>query len=67
MAPYPVTGPVDVISDSPAGVRDADLGSANLRASDLPHLHSCNIEATAVALAHASKWLVSAIGRKRTA
>jgi len=32
VAAYPVTGPVDVIGDSPAGALDADLRTAALRA-----------------------------------
>ena len=32
VAAYPVTGPVDVIGDSPAGALDEDLRSAALRA-----------------------------------
>ncbi|WP_085314288.1 glycosyltransferase family 4 protein [Derxia lacustris] len=36
VAAYPVSGPVDVIGDSPAGALDADLRSACLRALELP-------------------------------
>jgi len=36
VAAYPVSGPVDVVGDSPAGALDADLRAACLRALDLP-------------------------------
>jgi len=36
VAAYPVTGPLDVIGDSPAGVLDADLERACLRALSVP-------------------------------
>jgi glycosyltransferase involved in cell wall biosynthesis len=36
VAAYPVTGPVDVIGDAPAGVLDADLRVACLRALTIP-------------------------------
>ena len=36
VAAYPVTGPIDVIGDSGAGVLDEDLGRAALAALDIP-------------------------------
>jgi glycosyltransferase involved in cell wall biosynthesis len=36
VAAYPVTGPVDVIGDSPAGALDEDLRAACLRALEIP-------------------------------
>lgn len=36
VAAYPVTGPIDVLGDSPAGVMDEDLRSACIKALDIP-------------------------------
>lgn len=36
VAAFPVTGPLDVLGDSPAGVMDEDLRAACLRALDIP-------------------------------
>ena len=47
VAAYPVTGPVDVIGDSPAGALDEDLRAACLRALQIPR---------AVARRHAERY-----------
>jgi len=55
VAAYPVTGPLDVIGDSPAGVLDHDLKAACLRALQIPR---------SVALAHARKFTWEAASRQ---
>jgi len=47
VAAYPVTGPIDVIGDSPAGALDEDLRAACLRALEIPR---------AVARRHAERY-----------
>jgi glycosyltransferase involved in cell wall biosynthesis len=55
VAAYPVTGPVDVIGDSPAGALDEDLRAACLRALTIPR---------AVARRHAEKFSWEACTRQ---
>lgn len=55
VAAYPVTGPLDVIGDSPAGVLDHDLKAACLRALQIPR---------SVALAHARKFTWEAASKQ---
>jgi glycosyltransferase involved in cell wall biosynthesis len=55
VAAYPVTGPVDVIGDSPAGALDEDLRAACLRALAIPR---------EVARAHAGKFSWEACTRQ---
>ena len=55
VAAYPVTGPLDVIGDSPAGALDTDLKAACLRALQIPR---------SVAQAHARKFTWEAASRQ---
>ena len=55
VAAYPVTGPIDVIGDSPAGALDEDLRAACLRALTIPR---------AVARRHAEKFSWEACTRQ---
>ncbi|CUA95539.1 Glycosyltransferase involved in cell wall bisynthesis [Thiomonas bhubaneswarensis] len=55
VAAYPVTGPLDVIGDSPAGALDNDLKAACLRALQIPR---------SVAQAHARKFTWEAASRQ---
>jgi len=55
VAAYPVTGPVDVIGDSPAGALDLDLRAAALRALAIPR---------GVARAHAERFSWEACTRQ---
>ncbi|OYV39335.1 MAG: alpha-mannosyltransferase, partial [Thiomonas sp. 20-64-5] len=55
VAAYPVTGPLDVIGDSPAGALDHDLKAACLRALQIPR---------SVALAHARKFTWEAASKQ---
>jgi glycosyltransferase involved in cell wall biosynthesis len=55
VAAYPVTGPVDVIGDSPAGALDEDLRAAALRALTIPR---------AVARRHAERFSWEACTRQ---
>ncbi|MDE2176108.1 MAG: glycosyltransferase, partial [Betaproteobacteria bacterium] len=55
VAAYPVTGPLDVIGESPAGALDNDLKAACLRALQIPR---------SVALAHARKFTWEAASRQ---
>ena len=55
VAAFPVTGPLDVIGESPAGALDNDLKAACLRALQIPR---------SVALAHARKFTWEAASRQ---
>lgn len=55
VAAYPVTGPLDVIGDSPAGALDHDLKAACLRALQIPR---------SAALAHARRFTWEAASRQ---
>jgi len=55
VAAYPVTGPLDVIGDSPAGALDHDLKAACLRALQIPR---------SAALAHARKFTWEAASKQ---
>lgn len=62
VAAYPVTGPLDVIGDSPAGVLDEDLERACLRALDVPRA-ACRAHALRFSWAASAAQFLSHVSR----